>query len=175
MAALITGGGGGIGSASAFELARDGAAVTLMGRTESTLQRATQRLLSELPPEATVRYTVGDGTTAADVERAVEEASKAADGLRICVATVGGGVGTMAPLLVLDDEMLTSVYTTNVVSAFLAMKYCTPRMLDAGGGSIVCISSVAARATSRSCRVTSQQRQPSRPWCAPRPSSCRHS
>ena len=36
-AALVTGGGGGIGSASAAWLARDGAAVLIMGRTESTL------------------------------------------------------------------------------------------------------------------------------------------
>ena len=48
MAALVTGGGGGIGSACALELARDGAAVTIMGRTESTLQAAKERLLGEL-------------------------------------------------------------------------------------------------------------------------------
>jgi NAD(P)-dependent dehydrogenase (short-subunit alcohol dehydrogenase family) len=148
MAALVTGGGGGIGSASALELARDGAAVTLMGRTEATLQAAAARLLSELPPGSTVQYVVGDGTIAADVERAVDVAHGMADGLRICVATVGGGPGTIAPMLVLDDHMLLGVYTTNVVSAFLAMKYCTPKMADAGGGSIVCVSSVAAKATS---------------------------
>jgi NAD(P)-dependent dehydrogenase (short-subunit alcohol dehydrogenase family) len=148
MAALVTGGGGGIGSASAFQLAKDGAAVTLMGRTETTLQAATARLLGELPTGSTVRYVVGDGTRPADVERAIDVAHKTADGLRICVATVGGGAGTVAPMLVLDDSMLLGVYTQNVVSAFLAMKYCTPRMMDAGGGSVVCVSSVAALATS---------------------------
>jgi NAD(P)-dependent dehydrogenase (short-subunit alcohol dehydrogenase family) len=49
MGALVTGGGGGIGSASAFELAADGAAVTIMGRTEATLQAAIARLRGELP------------------------------------------------------------------------------------------------------------------------------
>jgi NAD(P)-dependent dehydrogenase (short-subunit alcohol dehydrogenase family) len=148
MAALVTGGGGGIGSASALELARDGAAVTLMGRTEATLQAATARLLGELSPGASVQYVVGDGTVAGDVARAVEVADKAADGLRICVATVGGGSGTIAPMLVLDESMLLGVYTQNVVSAFLALKYSTPKMAEAGGGSVVCVSSVAARATS---------------------------
>jgi NAD(P)-dependent dehydrogenase (short-subunit alcohol dehydrogenase family) len=95
-----------------------------------------------------VQYVVGDGTIAADVERAVDVADKSADGLRICVATVGGGEGTIAPMLVLDETMLLGVYTQNFVSAFLAMKYATPKMADAGGGSVVCISSVAARATS---------------------------
>jgi NAD(P)-dependent dehydrogenase (short-subunit alcohol dehydrogenase family) len=147
MAALVTGGGGGIGSASALGLARDGAAVTLMGRTEKTLEAAKARLLGELDAGAVVRCVVGDATNAGDVERAVDAAHGLADGLRICVATVGGGNGTTAPLLVLDEQMLLDVYNFNVVSAFLAMKYSTPRMIESGGGSIVCISSVAANAT----------------------------
>ena len=147
MSALVTGGGGGIGSASAFELARDGAAVTLMGRTEATLEQARQRLVKELP-DASVTCVVGDATVAADVDSAIETANGMAEGLRICVATVGGGGGTMGPLLVLDESMFLSTYTINVVSAFLVMKHCTPRMRDAGGGAVVCISSTAARSTS---------------------------
>lgn len=147
MAALVTGGGGGIGSASALALARAGAAVTLMGRTEETLEAAKARLLGELDAGAVVHCIVGDATNAGDMERAADAAHALADGLRICVATVGGGNGTTAPLLVLDEHMLLDVYNFNVVSAFLAMKYSTPRMIESGGGSIVCISSVAANAT----------------------------
>ena len=148
MAALVTGGGGGIGSACALELARDGAAVTIMGRTETTLQKAKERLLGELGEGAIVQYVVGDARKAADTEAAVDAADGTADGLRICVATVGGGVSTTAPVLVLDEHMLVDAYQHNVVSAFHAMKYSTPKMVDGGGGSIVCISSVAANATS---------------------------
>ena len=148
MGALVTGGGGGIGSASAFDLAADGAAVTIMGRTETTLQAVTDRLLSELPSGARVQYVVGDATEAADTEAAVEQAEDFGDGLRICVATVGGGAGSIAPMLLLDGPMLVDAYQCNVVSAFNAMKYSTPKMHVHGGGSIVCISSVAAKATS---------------------------
>jgi NAD(P)-dependent dehydrogenase (short-subunit alcohol dehydrogenase family) len=148
MAALVTGGGGGIGSASALALARDGAAVTLMGRTEKTLESAKERLLGELGSGAVVQYVVGDATNARDVENAAATAHALADGLRICVATVGGGNGTVAPLLLLDERMLLDVYNINVVSAFLAMKYATPRMVESGSGSIVCISSTAANSTS---------------------------
>jgi NAD(P)-dependent dehydrogenase (short-subunit alcohol dehydrogenase family) len=148
MAAWVTGGGGGIGSESALALARDGAAVTLMGRTETTLEAARERLLAEVGAEAVVQYVVGDATNASDMDKATEAAHGLAEGLRICVATVGGGNGTTAPLLVLDEQMLLDVYNFNVVSAFLAMKYSTPRMADAGGGSIVCISSTAAHSTS---------------------------
>jgi NAD(P)-dependent dehydrogenase (short-subunit alcohol dehydrogenase family) len=148
MAALVTGGGGGIGSASALALARDGAAVLLMGRTESTLEAARRRLLGELGAGAVVQYVVGDATDARDIENATAVAHGLADGLRICVATVGGGGGTIAPLLVLDEQTLLNVYNFNVVSAFLAMKYSTPCMVESGGGSIVCISSTAANSTS---------------------------
>ena len=148
MGALVTGGGGGIGGASAHDLARDGAAVTIMGRTESTLQATTERLLGELPKGARVQYIVGDATKAGDTEAGVERAEAFGDGLRICVAVVGGGTGTMAPMLLLDEGMLLDAYRQNVVSAFHAMKYSTPKMHTHGGGSIVCISSVAAKATS---------------------------
>jgi NAD(P)-dependent dehydrogenase (short-subunit alcohol dehydrogenase family) len=43
-AALVTGGGGGIGGASAEWLARDGAAVMIMGRTEATLVESKKRI-----------------------------------------------------------------------------------------------------------------------------------
>ena len=148
MAALVTGGGGGIGSASALALARDGAAVVLMGRTEKTLHAARERLQGELGAGAVVQYVVGDATDAPAMEKAAGAAHALADGLRICVATVGGGNGTMAPLLVLDERMLLDVYNYNVVSAFLAMKYSAPHMVESGGGSIVCISSTAANSTS---------------------------
>jgi len=148
MAALVTGGGGGIGSASALALARDGAAVTLMGRTEKTLEAAKERLIGELGAGAVVQCVVGDATNARDVEKATAAAHALADGLRICVATVGGGNGTVAPLLLLDEHMLLDVYNINVVSAFLAMKYSTPCMVESGSGSIVCISSTAANSTS---------------------------
>ena len=148
MAALVTGGGGGIGSASALALARDGAAVTLMGRTEKTLEAARERILGELGSGAVVQYVVGDATNARDVEQATATAHSSAGGLRICVATVGGGNGTVAPLLLLDERMLLDVYNINVVSAFLAMKYSTPCMVESGSGSIVCISSTAANSTS---------------------------
>ena len=46
MSALVTGGGGGIGGASAAWLARDGAAVMIMGRTEATLVKARDEILA---------------------------------------------------------------------------------------------------------------------------------
>jgi NAD(P)-dependent dehydrogenase (short-subunit alcohol dehydrogenase family) len=58
------------------------------------------------------------------------------------VATVGGG--TIAPFLVLDEDVLLEELRRNIVGAFLAIKHVVPVMVTSGGGSIVCISSDAA-------------------------------
>lgn len=141
-AALITGGGGGIGSASAKWLARDGAAVMLMGRTEATLAKARDAIRDEVPG-ATVEYTVGDALRSDELGAALEAAEALADRLAIAVSVVGGG--TMKPLLMFDEVEALEEMRRNIVSAFLVIRNATPLMTRGGGGSIVCISSDAAK------------------------------
>src|SRR5688500_20357973 len=71
-AAFVTGGGGGIGSGAATWLARDGAAVVIMGRTESTLIDAKKQIDGEAGPVATVEYGVGDAVDLAAVDAGIE-------------------------------------------------------------------------------------------------------
>ena len=141
-AALITGGGGGIGSASATWLARDGAAVVIMGRTESTLLEARRAILDTAGDGATVEVFVGDALDEGDVRRALDAAAALADRIAIAVAVVGGG--TMKPLLMFEPDELLADLNRNIVSAFLVIRNATPLMAEGGGGSIVCISSDAA-------------------------------
>ena len=141
--ALVTGGAGGIGSACARWLARDGARVTLMGRDADKLRAAAARIGEDAGATAAVGVYPGDATEP-DAVRAAVEAAAGNDGrLHICVATVGGGV--IAPLLLLDDTGMLDQLRRNVVSSFLAIKYSVPAMVAADGGSIVCVSSDAAR------------------------------
>jgi NAD(P)-dependent dehydrogenase (short-subunit alcohol dehydrogenase family) len=142
-AALITGGGGGIGGASAEWLARDGAAVMIMGRTEKTLAESKQRIIDAVGKGARVEYFVGDALDANAIEQACAATAALADRLAIAVAVVGGG--TMKPLLMFDGDELTQDLQRNIVSAFLIIRHATPLMTKGGGGSIVCISSDAAR------------------------------
>ena len=135
--------GGRVGwAACAKALAADGAAVELIGRTEETLAATVQRIRDDLGGDAVVDYVVGDATDPAEVRRAVTAATALTGQLKICVATVGGG--TIAPLLLLDEEGFAAELRRNVVSAFTAIKHCVPAMANAGGGSIVCISSDSA-------------------------------
>jgi NAD(P)-dependent dehydrogenase (short-subunit alcohol dehydrogenase family) len=127
-AALVTGGGGGIGSACARWLARDGAAVVIMGRTESTLVDARREILDGAGADATVEAFV---------------AASLADRLSIAVSVVGGG--TMKPLLMFEPDEVLEDMNRNIVSAFIVIRNATPLMVEGGGGSIVCISSDAAK------------------------------
>ena len=141
-AALVTGGGGGIGSASAAWLARDGAAVTIMGRTASTLEQAAEEIRSFAGPDADVAIHAGDALDPEALSAAFEAAAARADRLAIAVAVVGGG--NMKPLLMFDDVEVLEELRRNVVSTFLVVRHAVPHMSVGGGGSIVCISSDAA-------------------------------
>jgi NAD(P)-dependent dehydrogenase (short-subunit alcohol dehydrogenase family) len=142
-AALVTGGGGGIGSASAAWLARDGAAVMIMGRSESTLLTARKRVLAFAGAAATVECFTGDALEVPALEKAFAEAEGLTGRLGIAVSVVGSG--TLKPLLMFDDAEVLEEMRRNIVSAFLVIRHATPLMARAGGGSIICTSSGAAR------------------------------
>ena len=141
-AAFITGGGGGIGSGSAAWLARDGAAVVIMGRTESTLVEAKKHIEEQAGDGAVVEYVVGDALAADDVQRGVDTAASLGR-LSMALSVVGGG--TMKPLLMFEPDELLQDLNRNIVSAFLVVKHATPHLVRGGGGSIVLISSDAAK------------------------------
>ena len=143
MAALVTGGAGGIGGASARWLLRDGCSVTLMGRTESSLQEQAAELEEDKPAGTSVQYFVGDAHLVDDVRGALELATKPTGGLNITVATVGGG--TMVPFLAMSEETFVADLLKNALTSFIAIKYSAPIMAAGGGGSIVLISSDVAR------------------------------
>jgi NAD(P)-dependent dehydrogenase (short-subunit alcohol dehydrogenase family) len=143
MSALVTGGGGGIGGASATWLARDGAAVVIMGRTKETLEAKRGQILADAGPGADVQTFVGDAVDAGELSAAMAHAEGLTGRLAMAVAVVGGG--TMKPLLMFDAEELAADLERNIISAFLVIKHATPLMTKGGGGSIVCISSDAAK------------------------------
>jgi len=144
-AALVTGGGSGIGLACAKALARDGAVVTIAGRNESRLRDAASALASELG--CAVHWTPCDVTDEAAVERAVAVAAEPLGGLHVAVANAGGGAG--GPILSTGLDMWRFVMDVNVTGTFLTVKHAGQAMVRSGGGAIVAISSIAAVLTHR--------------------------
>lgn len=143
LSAIITGGGGGIGGASAAWLARDGAAVMIVGRTEQTLVETRAEALDAAGPGAVVEYTVADALDEAALRGALAATRELTGRLGIAVSVVGGG--TMKPLLMFSPDELVGELQRNIVSAFIMIRNATPLMVEGGGGSIVCISSDAAK------------------------------
>jgi NAD(P)-dependent dehydrogenase (short-subunit alcohol dehydrogenase family) len=139
--ALITGGGGGFGKACALRLAQDGAAITLMGRTEAKLA-ACRDLVLQSHPEAQVCLCPGDGTKETDVKAAVAATIANGGSLDIVVATVGGG-GGYGSVLESSYETFMSDLKMNVGSAFLTVRHGAAEMNN--GGAFVFISSTAAK------------------------------
>lgn len=148
--ALITGGGSGIGLASARLLLRDGASVTLCGRTQSRLDDGAATLAGDIPEgsAATVATVTCDVASEDDIVRAVEAAKENGGGaLHIAVAAAGTGAG--GPLTMTALDTWRSVMAVNLDGAFLTIKHAAPAIAASGGGSIVGISSIAAPLTHR--------------------------
>lgn len=140
---LVTGGGTGIGRACAARLARDGAAVTICGRTESKLREAADAITAD---GGRAQVVAGDVTKEADVVRIVETAAGFIGRLDGCVANAGGG-GMPAPYHLQDTDEFLRVLHLNVLGTMLCVKHTVPRMRAAGGGSFVGMSSLAGHRT----------------------------
>jgi len=145
-AAIVTGGGTGIGAACAAGLAADGAAVTICGRTESRLEEASERIDAAAGCGGSVRHVVADVTVEDDVARAIDVASGPTGRLDGVVANAGGG-GGLGPYHLQDTDEFIRVLHLNVLGTMLLLKHSVGHMVAAGGGSFVAMSSIAGNVT----------------------------
>ncbi|MCU1592876.1 MAG: short-chain dehydrogenase/reductase [Frankiales bacterium] len=146
-AALVTGGGTGIGFASAAALIADGAHVTICGRTLGTLEDGVARLEKVAGCGGTASYVVADVTDEASVAEAVAAAAAVRDRLDTVVANAGGG-GMLGPVHVQDLAEFTRVLHLNVLGTMLAAKHAAPHLIRSRG-SFVAVSSLAGHVTHR--------------------------
>jgi NAD(P)-dependent dehydrogenase (short-subunit alcohol dehydrogenase family) len=137
---LVTGASTGIGRATARMLARRGARVSLVARSEATLQEAVAEIRSEGGAAAYGVADVGDKSALLSVFDTAEGAFGPIEGL---FANAGMG-GSFAPFSEYDDEMFDTVIRTNMTSVFWAMKRVLPGMVARKRGSIVITGSLAS-------------------------------
>ena len=142
---IVTGGGTGIGAACALMAAEEGARLTLVGRTKSTLERTADRIRTAGGEVTTV---TADVTVEDDVARMIEAAVTFGGGLHGVVANAGGG-GGLAPYHLQDGSEFARVLQLNVVGTMLCVKHAVPHLAAAGGGSFVAMSSIAGHVTHR--------------------------
>lgn len=137
--ALVTGGGTGLGFATAKRLVEHGAHVTIASRQADVLADAAARL-KELGGVGTVQTAVCDITDEEQVSAAAAAAAGEAGRLDLLVANVGGAWPT--PITALDAESWRFALDLNIVGTSLCIKHAVPYMRE-HGGSIVAVSSTA--------------------------------
>ncbi|AOW93537.1 short-chain dehydrogenase [Rhodococcus sp. WMMA185] len=142
---LVTGGGSGIGLGVAKTLAAEGVHVTICGRNEQKLENAAREIGNA---DNSVDTVVADVTVEADVIRAVSQACEHTGRLDGVVACAGGNE-TIAPVTQLDVEAWRRTVDLNITGTMLTIKHSARALVDAGGGSIVAISSIASSNTHR--------------------------
>ena len=144
-AGLITGGGSGIGLAAARHLVRDGASVTLAGRSSERLDGAVAELQRDAPMGVEVRSVVCDVAREDDVAAAVTAALSITGTLQHCVASAG--TGTVAPVVAMPAQEWHRVLDSNLHGAFFTLKHAGAAMVRSGGGAFVGLSSIAGPLT----------------------------
>jgi NAD(P)-dependent dehydrogenase (short-subunit alcohol dehydrogenase family) len=137
--ALVTGGGSGIGRATALAFAREGAQVVIGNRN---VQRGEETVSMIRKAGGTASFQRTDVLVAAEIEALVDHAVKTYGGLDLAFNNAGIE-GDVAPLAEQTEANYDAVMDVNVKGVWLSMKYEIPKMLERGGGAIVNCSSVA--------------------------------
>lgn len=132
--ALVTGSTAGIGFAIACELAREGAAVVLNGRSPRGVAAAVARIKAQLP-QADVGGVAADVATAAGCEQLVQ-ASPAVD-----ILVNNFGIFDPQPFEAIADAEWLRFFETNVMSGVRLARAYLPAMKAANWGRVVFISS----------------------------------
>jgi NAD(P)-dependent dehydrogenase (short-subunit alcohol dehydrogenase family) len=138
-AVLVTGGGSGIGRATALAFARQGAQVVIGNRS---VQRGEETVAMIRKAGGTASFKRTDVLVAAEIESLIDHAVKTYGGLDLAFNNAGVE-GTVAPIVQQTEADYDAVMDVNVKGVWLSMKYEIPRMLERGGGAIVNCSSVA--------------------------------
>lgn len=136
--ALITGGYGGMGRASARLFAKEGAVVFVAGRDA---ERG-EALAQEITGGGGKAYFVElDVTNQGQWDSAIARVREKAGALHILMNVVGSNALVMFPEIDVDEW--NKIFDINVVATLRGIQTCAPLMKESGGGSIVNVGSVA--------------------------------
>jgi gluconate 5-dehydrogenase len=141
--ALVSGGGGAIGSALAEAFAGAGARVAVAGRTAGTCASAVERIRAAGSEGVAI---VADATVEVDADRMVTETIEAFGRVDIIVNAVGGGAGkVLHPAEQYPRSDWDWIMELNVRSTVLPTEAAVRSMIErGGGGAVLNLSSVRA-------------------------------
>ncbi|MGI9423431.1 MAG: SDR family NAD(P)-dependent oxidoreductase [Hyphomicrobiaceae bacterium] len=143
--AFITGGGGGIGRATAERFAEEGAKVVIAEINESVGEPAAdsaRRAAANSGGDA--HFIKCDVTDAASVKAAIAETVARFGKLDVLHNNAGGSTTQDGPVTEAPDEEFWRVIKLDLYGTFLCSKWGIPEIIKAGGGSVINMSSNVA-------------------------------
>lgn len=136
--ALITGGGRGLGKATAIAFAQEGINVAITGRNEQNLQETVNELKT-LGVEAI--YEVFDIANASEVKTGIANIITKFGTIDILVNNAG--IAAFGSFLEMETEKWVSMINTNVLGMYYVTKEVLPFMVNQNEGDIFNVSSTA--------------------------------
>lgn len=140
--ALVTAASQGLGFATALELVREGAQVVICGRNEEKLEAAVAELRAAVE-EPVVVGQVADVSDPADVRQLVSMTVETFGRLDMLVTNAGGPPGGTFDSF--EIEAWQKAVNLTLMSAIHLIKEALPHLRESGAGSILTITSTAAK------------------------------
>ena len=153
-AAIVTGGGRGIGRAITLALAKEGASVVVSARTQSEIEEVAQEIQNIGQQGLAI---AADSTRISDVEKLAESAQAEFGRIDILVNNAGGasselfdipdavGPAVRLPIWEQSEAAWDQTIKTNLKSVFLCVKVVMPYMIAQGNGDVINIASRMGR------------------------------
>ncbi|MEZ0481025.1 3-ketoacyl-ACP reductase [Planococcus sp. SSTMD024] len=138
--AIITGGGRGIGRATAIALANEGVNVGLIGLKQENLDKVSVELQDANVKVATASADVTDLTA---IEQAVEKLKNELGAIDILINNAG--TGKFGGFLELSPEEWKNIVDVNLMGVYNATRAVLPGMIEQSSGDIINISSTAGQ------------------------------
>ncbi len=137
--AFVTGGGSGIGRATALRLADEGAAVAIADKRAEPAREAAEAITAAGGQALPLACDVSDESSVASSVAAAAEAFRGLDAVFANAGTAGSGWIHETAL-----EDWEAVLRVNLTGVFLTAKHTLPHLLAAGGGALVTTGSIAS-------------------------------
>ncbi|MEM9441090.1 MAG: SDR family NAD(P)-dependent oxidoreductase [Pseudomonadota bacterium] len=137
---LVTGGGNGIGQATAKRFASDGAFVAIADLDGDAARGTALAITKDGGKAEAFEVDVGNEKSVSEMALSVKTSLGPTSILVNCA-----GIGTTSPLLLTDLETWNKTIEVNLTGSFLVTKALLPDMVEAGFGRIILIGSINSR------------------------------
>ncbi len=138
-AAVVTGGGGGLGEAIGALFCEEGGRVVLVDRNQAALEAVAARIANRVA-DAQLATIVGDVASPADAAAAVACATERFGGLDVLVNNAA--IRDIASIETVDLDTWKEVVSVNLLGAVNFSKAAVPALRRSGRGSVINVSSV---------------------------------